>query len=220
MIKAVFLDYTGTLVPDDEPNTRALLRYFITHSDLNDPGEILKIVWGKIKQLELERRGESFIRNDERIDLILDFCVKNCGLRGDLALMHEMWQKIWVYAPLYEDVKPFFERCTLPIYILSNDDLVYLEHSMADKGLHPAGIISAEMSRACKPRREIFEKALETAGAAPDEAIHVGDSMVSDVEAAKAVGITPVLLDRSGRISSDEYRVIHSLDELGCGSWT
>ena len=213
MIKAIFLDYTGTMVPDDEPNTRALLKYFIEHSDLKDPREILKIVWGMIKKLELERKGEDFIRNDDRIDLILDYCVKNCGLKGDLALMHEMWQKIWVSAPLYDDVKPFLESCPLPVYVLSNDDLVYLERSMQEKGLRPAGIISAEMCRACKPHREIFEKALETAGAKPDEVIHIGDSVVSDVEAAKAVGITPILIDRTGKAQPEGYKVIRSLSE-------
>ena len=214
MTKVIFLDYTGTMVPDDEPNTRALLKYFIGHSELKDPGEILRIVWGMIKKLELERKGEDFIRNDERIDLILDYCVKNCGLKGDLALMHEMWQRIWVHAPLYDDVKPFLESCKLPVYVLSNDDLVYLERSFEEKGIRPAGTISAEMCRACKPHREIFEKALETAGVSPAEVIHIGDSVVSDVEAARAVGITPVLIDRTGKAQTENCRVITSLAEL------
>ena len=51
------MDYTGTMVPDDETNTRALLKYFIAHSDLKDPKEILKIVWGKIKELEFTLQG-------------------------------------------------------------------------------------------------------------------------------------------------------------------
>ena len=99
------------------------------------------------------------------------------------------------------------------MYVLSNDDLVYLERSMQEKGLRPAGIISAEMCRACKPHREIFEKALETAGVKPDEVIHIGDSVVSDVEAAKAVGITPILIDRTGKAQPEGYRVIRSLSE-------
>lgn len=214
MIKAIFLDYTGTMVQEDEPNTRALLKYFITHSDLKDPSEILKIVWGKIKQLELELKGEKFIPNDERIDIILDYCVKNCGLDADLKLMHEMWQKIWVSAPLYDDVRPFFESSKLPIYVLSNDDLIYLERSFEEKALHPAGIISAEMSKACKPHREIFEKALEIAGVEPSEVIHIGDSEVSDAQPAKSLGIIPILIDRSGKIKNSEFKVVNSLKEI------
>ena len=130
MIKAILIDYTGTMVPDDGPNTRALLKYFMTHSGLKDPKEILKIVWGKIKEPELTLKGDDFIPNDERIDIIPELCVKNCGLKGDLKLMHEMWQRIWVHAPLYDDVKAFFESCPLPIYILSNNNLIYPEQSM------------------------------------------------------------------------------------------
>ena len=37
MIKAIFIDYTGTMVQEDEPYTRELLGYFIAHSDLKDP---------------------------------------------------------------------------------------------------------------------------------------------------------------------------------------
>lgn len=84
---------------------------------------------------------------------------------------------------------------------------------MAYKSLHPAGIISAEMARACKPNREIFEKALEIAGVCSDQAVLVGDSITSDLEAAKAVGILPILIDRSGKTNVNDVKVIRSLDE-------
>jgi len=115
MTKAIFIDYTGTMVKEDEPYTRELLGYFITHSDIKDPKEVLKIVWGKVKEIEAGCNGDNFIRNDERVDRILNYCKDNHGLKGELQYMHEVWQKIWVHAPLFEDVKPFFERMTLPV---------------------------------------------------------------------------------------------------------
>lgn len=219
MIKAIFIDYTGTMVQEDEPYTRELLGYFIAHSDLKDPGEVLRVVWGKVKELEAVSYGDHFIRNDEKVEKILEYCRENHGLHGDLTYMHDVWRKIWVHAPLYDDVKPFFERNGLPIYILSNDDLCYLEESIRIKDLHPAGIISAETVRACKPHRAIFEKALEMAGVRPDEAVHIGDSVVSDVEAAKAVGIKPVYLARMGDAVLDGVTVIRSLEELHGDTW-
>lgn len=218
MIRAVFIDYTGTMVQEDEPYTRELLGYFITHSDLKDPREVLKVVWGKVKELEAASHGEAFIRNDDKVDVILKYCTENCGLTGDLEYMHETWRKIWVHAPLFDDVKPFFEKCSKPVYVLSNDDLFYLEESMKEKGLNPAGIISAEMARACKPDRAIFEKAFEISGVKPDEAVFIGDSVTSDVRPALELGITPVLIVRNGgadRSSVPEnVRVIKSLVEL------
>ncbi len=214
MTKAVFIDYTGTMVQEDEPYTRELLGYFIAHSDLKDPKEILKIVWGKVKEFESESFGDTFEGVDKRTDRILDYCVKKCGLNGDLKYMHEIWSKIWVHAPLFDDVKPFFDRTKLPIYVLSNDDLCYIEESMKIKGLNPAGIISADMAKACKPSNIIFEKALEMAGVTADEVVHIRDSIVSDVEPAKKMGITPIYLSRKGGIELDGVRVIKSLDEL------
>ena len=52
---------------------------------------------------------------------------------------------------------------------------------------------------------------------APEEALHVGDSLHADVGGARAAGVRPVLLDRRGRYSPEqvgEATVIRSLAEL------
>ncbi|MCR4955559.1 MAG: HAD family hydrolase [Lachnospiraceae bacterium] len=214
MIKAIFIDYTGTMVQEDEPYTRELIGYFIAHSKIKDPKEVLKIVWSKVKELEATSFGENFIKNDEKVEKILQYCVENCGLTGDIEYMHNLWRKIWVHAPLFDDVKPFFERMTLPIYVISNDDMCYLEESLKIKGIHPAGIISAEMVGACKPHQSIFEAALKEAGVKPEEAIHIGDSVVSDVQAAKELGIQAVYLSRNKKEQLDGVSVISSLNQL------
>ena len=213
------MDYTGTMVREDEPYTKELVKYFMEHSDLKDPKEVLRVVWSKVKDIEATCFGADFILNDEKVDRILSFCCDNYGLKGDLQYMHETWRKIWVYAPLFDDVKPFFERVKEPIYIISNDDMRYLEESMRIKELHPAGIISAETVRACKPHRSIFEKALTVAGVYPDEAVHIGDSVTSDVEPAKALGITPIYLARKGDVVLDGVTVIRSLEQMVSASF-
>lgn len=50
-----------------------------------------------------------------------------------------------------------------------------------------------------KPHRGIFEYALEQAGVAPNEALHVGDHVDADVLGATALGIEAVLIDRHER---------------------
>lgn len=69
-----------------------------------------------------------------------------------------------------------------------------------------------------KPDRRIFEWALEQAGVAPDTVIHVGDHIGADVEGARAVGISPVLIDRFGRHAAADVPqgvpVITSLAQL------
>ena len=212
--RALFLDYTGTMVQEEEPCTMKLLQYFLTHSDLKEPKKALSVVWGLIKKLELECCYDAFIRKDAMVDRILAVCVKEYGLEGDLAYMHELWRNSWIHAPLYEDVKPFLASCPLPVYVITNDDLCYIRESFQEKDIVPAGIIAAEMVRACKPHREIFEKALDTAGVQPPEAVLVGDSMTSDILPAKEISIYPVLIDRKGLQKHTDVTVIRSLMDL------
>jgi putative hydrolase of the HAD superfamily len=60
------------------------------------------------------------------------------------------------------------------------------------------GVVTSADVGAAKPDERIFRRALELAGVEPEEAIHVGDSVDNDVAGARAVGIRPVLLHRSG----------------------
>ena len=213
-IKALLLDYTGTMVKEEEPYTMELLKYFLTHSALKEPKIALQTVWGLIKKLEHDYHADTFLLKDEMVDRILDICVREHGLEGDLNHMHDLWRNSWIHAPLYEDVKPFFAACPLPIYIITNDDLQYIHESLQEKQLTPAGIISAEMVRACKPHREIFDKALEVAGVTAAEAVMIGDSMTSDIRPAAELGIHPILLDRKGLQKDLAVPVIRSLTEL------
>lgn len=77
-------------------------------------------------------------------------------------------------------------------------------------------VISANVRRE-KPDPAIFHEALQRAGVAPEQVLHVGDSLHADVGGAQAAGIRPVLLDRRGRYSPDQVRgatLIRSLAEL------
>lgn len=66
-----------------------------------------------------------------------------------------------------------------------------------------------------KPRPEPFQRALETLGASPNEAIHVGDIERTDIAGALAVGMRAVRIDvmRPGGSSAAEH-VATSYDDL------
>ncbi len=69
-----------------------------------------------------------------------------------------------------------------------------------------------------KPHPRIFQWALDQAGVPAESVIHVGDHVDADVEGARAVGITGVLIDRTHRHRPEDIPdgvpVIHSLDAL------
>ena len=65
-----------------------------------------------------------------------------------------------------------------------------------------------------KPDAEIFRIALERAGATAERSVYVGDNPVFDTDAARAVGMIPVLIDRRGRHPDAEAIRITSLEDL------
>ena len=73
-------------------------------------------------------------------------------------------------------------------------------------------VSSAEVGRA-KPAPEVFLEALRVAGARPEEALHVGDSIENDVEGARRAGLRAVLVARDGRVP-DGVEAVRSLEEL------
>ena len=58
--------------------------------------------------------------------------------------------------------------------------------------------MSSAEAGAGKPHRALFDRGLALAGAAPGEALMVGDSPDTDVAGALALGIAAVLVDRTG----------------------
>jgi putative hydrolase of the HAD superfamily len=75
------------------------------------------------------------------------------------------------------------------------------------------GVVTSAAVGARKPDPRLFEAALEVAGCAADEALHVGDTPTEDVEGAKAAGIRALLIDRDGGGNIESLRAIrHHLD--------
>jgi putative hydrolase of the HAD superfamily len=119
---------------------------------------------------------------------------------------------------LFADVRPALDALAgrgVKLGVVSNFE-PWLEDVLALEGvdhLFAAVAISGKLGMA-KPEPGIFLAALEQAGAAAAASVHVGDQPVLDVEGARAVGITPVLLDRFGREPEADSHRVESLAEL------
>ena len=76
-------------------------------------------------------------------------------------------------------------------------------------------LISATMRHA-KPSPMLYDRALQRANAIPDYTLHIGDSYVNDVIGARSVGMTPILLDRRGKLTEKnvDCLLIHSLVDV------
>ena len=151
----------------------------------------------------LRRRGEGgrqrFFTEYERLVL------QGAGVEVDEARVWAIWgevQKQPYEMTRFDDVLPamdLLKQQGLTLGMISNmnrsgDELA------TSMGLSPyldVAVTSGEVG-AEKPDPAIFREALKRAGAEPQETVHVGDQLSSDMEGARGVGINPVLLDRDG----------------------
>lgn len=76
------------------------------------------------------------------------------------------------------------------------------------------GVTYSQEAGVAKPDPRIFHRALTRAHCSPHESVHVGDSWESDYLGAKAVDMTPVLVNRDGRALPAGSNEIPDLSKL------
>ena len=112
----------------------------------------------------------------------------------------------------------------LYLSIVSNIDDDYLLPLVEKSGLDQVldHWTSSEEARSCKPDRGFFELALRKAGVAADQVLFVGDSPEHDIQGARNVGMTSVLIVEDGNppplqmgdVKVEPHHEIRSLSEL------
>jgi putative hydrolase of the HAD superfamily len=119
---------------------------------------------------------------------------------------------------LFDDVLPTLETIDTAGFrmgLISNFER-WLEEMLVELevGHHFQPAIISGIEGVEKPNPRIYEIALERAGVAAENAVHVGDSPGLDVEPASLVGIRGVLLDRTNRYEDTQHLRVGSLEEL------
>ncbi len=77
-------------------------------------------------------------------------------------------------------------------------------------------LLVSAVTRHAKPSPLLYELALQRANTIADYTLHIGDSYIHDILGARTVGMTPVLLDRLGRLEEKnvDCLLVHSLTDL------
>lgn len=211
MVKAVFIDYMGTTVEEHSPEMTEIVGRFCRHSALHDPKQVQRFILDTRRRYEADSYLDAYLTEDEIVERIISDAEKQIGLADDRSALIGLIRSHWVNAPVFPDAPAFFDRCPVPIYIITNNGLPYMEQALHRNGLKAAGVVSGDTVRAYKPHREIFDGALRLSGCAAEEAVHIGDSYDTDVVGARSAGIRPVLLTREHR---REYNDVEAVDDL------
>ncbi|MET3549445.1 2-haloacid dehalogenase/putative hydrolase of the HAD superfamily [Paenibacillus favisporus] len=204
-IKAIFLDFYGTLVHEDDdiiPNICQEIKENASEGcEISDIG---RYWWKEFSTMFQNSYGETFRSQRELGLLSLTNTITKYKAKCDAHSIIQSQFDHWRQPTIYEDTLPFLnEFKNYPVLILSNIDSSDVLAATQYHGIEVNDIITSEDVKSYKPRPEMFLEALKRHNLSADEVIHIGDSFTSDVGGASNVGIRTVWLNRLNKKKPD-----------------
>jgi HAD superfamily hydrolase (TIGR01509 family) len=192
LAKVVVLDVDGTLMDTNYLHTEAWAQAFEEAGQRVPRVQIHKQI-GKGSTLLIKE----FVEDEETVERIEEL---HSELYAEL-------QKHGHPLPGAKDMISSLRERGYEVWFVTSAKDEELEHHMSE--LESEGVISGVVNSSAvdnpKPAPDIFELALERAGASPDETVAVGDA-IWDVEAADGAGIRTVAVLTGGAFSEEELR--------------
>lgn len=199
--RAILIDALGTLVALEPPHAR-LRATLYREAGVDVSAKRAAAAFRAEIDYYLEHHLEG--RDDASVERLRDDCagVLHEAL-GEPSVDRALLRRAMLDAIRFDafaDAVPAlqtFRAGGLTVVVASNWDCS-LPQVLADaRLLHLVdGVVSSAVVGAAKPDGRLFEAALELAGCAAEQAIHVGDSIETDVAGATVAGIAPVLVAR------------------------
>lgn len=199
MLKAVFMDFYGTAAQENSPISLQVIKDIYKNSTAESPEQVVGYWWKNYRKRLEQANGENF-KTQREVALEIFYCLaEEFQCKKNPRQLLERMEEHWCTSPVYEDVVPFLQEVSLPVYFVTNSDDRYVLAEIEKYQLKPAGIITSEQAGYSKPRKEIFLYALEKTENKPEEVVHIGDSLESDVKCPAQAGIRSIWLNREGK---------------------
>lgn len=162
MIKAIFIDFYGTVVHEDGEVIKQVAQEIFNTGKVNDKSEIGSYWWNEFQTAFTSAYGESFQTQRKLEYQSLDKTIQYFNSSADAEALSNLMFEHWVKPPIFEESKQFFEISPVPIYIVSNIDRDDIFQAIKFHGLEPNGVFTSEDAKSYKPRKELFEFALNS----------------------------------------------------------
>ena len=199
MVEAIFIDFYGTVVFEDGEKVAKISQIIYETGKAESVRAIDDYWWKRFKFLFENAHGENF-RTQRDLELqSLQDTIEYFESTADARVLSDEMFEYWKKPPIFEESKDFFEKCPVPIYIVSNIDREDILKAIEYHGLNPAGVFTSEDAKSYKPRKELFELALTCTGMGSEQVVHIGDSLSSDIKGAGAMGIKAFWINRAGK---------------------
>ena len=215
--RAILFDLGGTLLYPDFPFVAEQLRLRGQEIHLDQFLDALSVA---SYRLDTYMQVHATV-DATRVPVYITYLLEALAVRTGIAdLVHEViiprHQTVNFWNYLLEGTLPLLGRLRerYRLAMISNSD-GRAEAKAAQYGISPylEFVIDSQRVGVEKPDPRIFHLACQQLGLAPADCIYVGDIYSIDVLGARAAGMQPVLIDRTGTLRED-CRVIRSIFEL------
>ena len=206
MVKVILFDFWGTLV---ENGVWSPIKQVKRILNLRMPfSEYVLRMEKAMMTKEFKSLKDSFIAVGEEFGVDLN--------EAQLEALVGMWNKSWMLARPYEDVEEVLGKLQekYQLVLLSNTDCISVKKVLEKFDLEKffkVIVLSCERGK-LKTEETLLKQVMNELKVSEEECVLVGDSILSDMEAAKKVGIKGILIDR--RSSRDYSPKIGTLREL------
>lgn len=197
----ILIDFYGTIAAGDREAVERTCRTVVDACGLDISPEQFAVLWGERYFATVDRSNHQAFRTLHECEIIsLRATLETFGKTRDPTPLVVELEAYWSDPPLHADAVEFLRRVDRPVCCVSNADTKPLLAAIEKHGLRFDAVISSESVRCYKPQSRIFERALECLEISPERAIHIGDSLHSDIAGAKRAGIAAVWICRDDRI--------------------
>ncbi|HEX2031655.1 MAG TPA: HAD-IA family hydrolase [Actinomycetota bacterium] len=227
-IRAIFFDAGETLLYPHPSFAEVFTEVLREHGYTVDPARVLEVVSAYSQRFtDTVTSGEGRLwstsseRSREMWRGIYDAFLTEVGIPEDhdrlFEALYMRFTDLTTYR-LHPDALPTLDRLrksSLTLGLISNFE-EWLERLLEalEVGHYFDVTVISGIEGVEKPDPAIFRLALDRTGVRPEESAYVGDHPFFDVQAAREVGMTPVLVDRRGRHPDAEGIRITSMEDL------
>ncbi len=214
MVKAIFINYKDIVVQDKGVDHGELVKRIISNSHIKDEKELFQWVFEKETQIKEDSYKETYLSAEVIFLKVLEKTIITYGLKENYDELRTLWMNHWMYGAFYYDVINFLQQCELPVYIVSDVSDQFVRVNLKRNNLHVHGILSSDSIKAYRPRKEVYQKAIELCECKPEEILWVTGFYELDGKYAKEEGLVPVIVDRFGRNEEADCKVVSRLMDI------
>ncbi len=211
-IKAITIDFYGTLVRDNNAVVREICRRISqsAYKMLVSPAEVGMAWWRQIEDMLME---DTFYDSKTMEKSAIKKILTQYNSAENLEEIYSEIIDSLKCPILYPDTHIFLETLPLPYCLVVNGDLDILKDAINHIQIDTEHIVCSSTAKCYKPSHEIFKKAIQILDVNPDEILHVGKSLKYDIIPAKKLGMNACWINRSKKPIKGNLR-----PDVECGS--